>query len=353
LRLILILDSLDHLSFKESVACSLTWHHFNKLNRISHFLVICFIFITTFIITGNQAAGQQTPYYPISYRVFSPFIFNPAIAGSKDFASLDLMISNYGKSNSQIASGNLRLAKPDSRHISTLSSPEFTNLGLGGYFFNDQNGLSRNIGIGVSASYHLQLDKKALSFLSFGLSAKAVYNHFSGDPDLSKPAENTFFPNIDAGLYYYNTRLFAGISATNLLGNPHKPDTLGFNSIPVSRQFFSLIGYKLVLSRSMNIVLEPSLIININTADTVSEEISDIFKPGLKFYADNFCVGTYFNNFKKISFFLQYQYAKFSLGTYFELPYNTPFYKQPILTEFVLGINLSAIKSGISRRNHW
>lgn len=309
------------------------------------------LLVLVFVLSYNLSQGQHVPYYPISYRIFSPFIFNPAIAGSKDITSVDVIISNYGKSNSQLASGNLRLSKSHKDYFTSLSTTEFTKFGVGGYLFNDENDLSRNIGLGGTASYHLQLDEKELSFLSFGVSPKVVFNDYSGDPDLGKPAEKTFFFNVDAGIYYYNANLFAGISGTNLLGSPKDPDSLGIYTIPVSRQLFFQVGYKLILSRSLNLLLEPSLIVN--SDDSFSGEIIDMFKPALKLYAGNFCVGTYFNDFDKISFFLQYKYSKLYIGTYFELPYNSPYYKKPILAEIAVGINLSAIKSGFARGNHW
>jgi type IX secretion system PorP/SprF family membrane protein len=295
--------------------------------------------------------GQQTPQYPVSYRIFSPFIFNPAIAGSKDFFSADILASVYGNTSSEVASGNLRLSKPQKGYFSSPVSPEFTKIGVGGSIFNESNDLSSMTGISGTASYHLQLDKNSLSFVSFGVTAKAVYNHYAGNPDLSDTARNTFFPNFDAGVYYYNENLFAGLSVTNILGNPESPDSLRLYNIPVSRQFFFQAGYKIVLSKPLNILLEPSVIVN--SDDSFSQDIKDMIKPALKLYAGNFCTGTYFNDFNKISFFFQYKYPKFYIGTYFELPRNEPFYKNPIRAEFALGLNISAIKSGSSRLNHW
>jgi type IX secretion system PorP/SprF family membrane protein len=307
------------------------------------------ILISTF--SFNLSNGQQMPFYPISYRIFDPFIFNPAIAGSKDFFNIDLLESNYNKSNSELVCGNLRLSKSHPDYFSSPDAPEFTHVGVGGVIYNELNGLSHNIGISGSVSYHIQLDKDALSFLSFGISVKAVSNHYSGDPDFSKPAKNTVFPNFDAGIYYYSKHLFVGVSATNILGNPEDPDSLGFYTIPVSHQLFFQIGYKVVLSKPLNILLEPSLIVN--SDDSFSGKITDMLKPMLKLYIGNICIGTYFNDFNKTSFFFQYNYRRFYIGTYFELPKDSPFYKEPILTEFTLGLNISAIKSGISRRNHW
>jgi len=321
----------------------------NLISRISFFrksfLGLVFGLITLLL------AGQQIPQYPVSYRIFSPFIFNPAIAGSKDFLSVDLFAGKYDQTNSQIISGSSRISKSTPAYFSSVGIPEFTNIGAGGYFFNDFDGESRNTGIAGTGSYHLQLDKEALSFLSFGLTAKAIYSDYSGNADLSDSSESSFSPNLDAGLYYYSKNLFVGLSGTNLLGSPKDPDTTNTYIIPVSRQLFFQIGYKLVLSKSLNILVEPSIIVN--SDDSFSGEITDMLEPMLKVYAGNFCTGTYFNDFNKYSVFFQYKYPKFYIGTYFELPKNSPFYKNPMRAEFALGLNISAIKSGVSRINHW
>lgn len=309
------------------------------------FSVLLFAFLT------NLSTSQPTPQYPVSYRIFSPFIFNPAIAGSKDFFSVDLLGGKYDKSNSQIISGTARLSKSSPGYFSSPGSPEFTNIGVGGSLFNELNGLSRNIGISGTGSYHLQIDKDALSFLSFGVTAKAVYNHYSGNPDLNNSSKTSVFPNLDAGVFYYNKNLFAGLSVTNLLGSPKDADTTDSYIIPASRQLFFQVGYKLILSKSLNILLEPSIIVN--SDDSFSAKITDMIEPMLKVYAGNFCLGTYFYDYNKYSFFFQYKYPRFYIGTYFELPKNSPFYKNPIRAEFALGLNISALKSGASRLNHW
>jgi type IX secretion system PorP/SprF family membrane protein len=318
------------------------------MKSIKNVLIFAFFLNAISVFPGY---GQQVPDYPVAYRIYNPFIFNPAIAGSKDFTSADLLLSNFGNSNSQLASGNLRISKSKKEYFTSLSTPEFTKIGVGGYFFNELNDSSRNLGFGATGSYHLQLDKNALSFLSFGLTVKAVSNDYNGNTDLNKPAEKTFYPNIDAGVYFYTSGFYAGISATNILGNPNEPDSLGYYTIPCTRQFFLHGGYKFVLSKSLNILLEPFLIVN--SDDKFSGKISEMIKPGLKIYAGNFCTGTYFNDFNKISFLLQYKYSKMYIGTYFEITYKEPFYKQPILAEIAIGVNLSAIKSGFPRRNHW
>jgi hypothetical protein len=278
-------------------------------------------------------------------------VFNPAIAGSKDFFSIDLISNKFGNSNSQVLNGNARLKRANHNYFSAPNATEYAKIAVGGLVFNELNGLSRNIGIGGTGAYHFQLKKDGLSYLSVGVTGKAIYNKYSGDPDLGRAAKSTLFPDFDAGLYYYNTNLFAGLSATNILGHLEDPDSTGFYSIQASRQLFFLIGYKIVLSKSLNILLEPSIIIN--TGDSIPSKKTDMIKPSLKLYAGDFCVGTYFNDFSKLSFFAQYKYPAFYVATYFEVPKGSPFYKNPFLAEFALGLNISAIKSRSSIHNHW
>ena len=302
-------------------------------------------------ITGVPCSvAQTTPNYPVSYRLFNPFIFNPAIAGSKDFLAVDLTISNTGKDNAQIASGDLRIARTRKEYFSALAAPEFTGIGLGAYFYNDVTEFNRNRGMALAGSYHVSLNREALSFLSFGVAAKGNFNKFKGDPDLGLPVSESFLPNIDAGIYFYSPSFHLGVSATNIMGTSSQPDSIA-SALEVSRQYFLTSGYKIVVSRSLDMVVEPLLIVN--SGDSLPDKISEIFKPGLKLYAGNMCAGTYFNDFNRISFFLHFNYNKAHIGTYIELPYNAPYYKKHVTIEFSFGLNLSAIKSGNTRRSHW
>jgi hypothetical protein len=299
--------------------------------------------------------GQEAPLYPVSYRIFDSFIFNPAIAGSKDFLSVDFISGKHDNNYSQVLSGNLRLLKPQPEYFASNSAPEFTHIGVGGFLFNDLNDSSRNIGFGGTVSYHLQIDKDALSFFSFGISLKAILNRNPGSTDLSMPAKSSFEPKIDVGVYYYTPHFFAGLSTTNLplnkLFSKDDNDSTGFYALPVSTQLIFQLGYKLTLVKSYNIVLEPSIMLISDYK--FKGKMSDIVKPALKLYAGNFCMGTYFNDFSKIPVFFQYKYPRFYIGSYIEIPRDSPFYKKPLLLEFTAGLNISALKSGISRNYHW
>jgi hypothetical protein len=237
----------------------------------------------------------------------------------------------------------------------TTNTKQYSGFGIGGYLFNEKKSPSRNIGFGAVGSYQIPLNQQSVSFLSFGAAVKGVYNTMdsisSSDTLLSIPEKKIFYPNIDIGVYYYGPKLFAGISATNLLGNPEDPDSSGVYRLPVARRYFLLAGYKITLSKSFDIVLEPSLMLNLNGYR--NQKVTDFLEPMLKLYVQGFCLGTYFNNYDNISFFFQFKYPKFYVGTFFEIPRNTPYYKKAINVEFTFGMNFSVIKSKDLKYYHW
>jgi type IX secretion system PorP/SprF family membrane protein len=310
-------------------------------------LIIC-LFASSFSVTN----GQQTPLNPVSYWVFVPYIYNPAIAGSKDFLSLGFNGSFQGKSNTQLLSGNTRLSKTQSGYFSSPDIVEFKNFGIGGSIYRDISGLSTNMGASVTGSYQVPLSTRKLSFLSFGVTVKGVYN--SLDNDSAGPAHSykkTFYPDLDFGIYYYGTSFFAGLSAINVLGNPFKSDTLDIFRVPVQRKYFFTAGFKLLLSKSLNIVLEPSVLIS--ATDTTFNKITDNINPIVKLYMEDFCVGTALSNKGRISFFTQYRYPKFYVGAYYELAQKTAYFKKSPIVEFTFGLNIQPDKSRFSNHSHW
>jgi len=292
------------------------------------------------------ASGQETPVNPVSNKVFTPFVFNPAIAGSKDFLSVDLLAALQNKQYTQLLSANARIKKKGGDDLLNPDIKEYSNIGIGGYAFNDLSGDNRNAGMSIAGAYHIPLGRQKLSFLSLGVAAKGIFNHYPGDADLGKPERDTIFPNFDAGIYFYNPAFYAGVSANNILS-----ESPGIDTIPVSKRYFFNAGFKVVLSRRLNIVLEPLVIASMG--DTLPDRIKDIVHPGLKLYLGNFCMGSYLNDYDRIPFFFQYKYPGFYIGAFFELPQNTPFYKKEITAELVLGLNITKNNPAYNRKGQW
>jgi type IX secretion system PorP/SprF family membrane protein len=309
------------------------------------------ILFALFIFHGLVATAQQTPYHPISNRVFTPFLINPAIAGSKDFMAIDLSATIQGDDFSQLFSTNTRIAKNGPRYFGAPVGKSFTGVGVGGALFNDRSATSRNLGASATVSYHIPLNNKNTSFISGGLTFKGIYNIMDSIAEISAPAREGIIPNIDAGIYLYGQNFYAGLSAANLLGNMTDSADMAIYNIPVSRQYFFLAGYKIVLSRSLNIVLEPSLIINLN--DSLNFDSRESYNPMLKLYMDAFCIGTYLHDYDNITFFFQYKFPRLYLGTLVDFPRDVPFYKRDLTIEIAAGINFGGVVKTSGNRYHW
>ncbi|MDD3737504.1 MAG: PorP/SprF family type IX secretion system membrane protein [Bacteroidales bacterium] len=307
--------------------------------------------IAVFIFSGLLASAQHTPINPIANRVFTPFMINPAIAGSKDFMAIDLSATVQGDDFSQLLSGNTRIAHKGPRYVGAPVGKSFTNLGAGGSLFNDHYGPSRSLGVSAAASYHIPLSDKNISFISGGIAVKGIYNVMDSIADLGALGRESIIPNIDAGIYLYSKNLYAGISATNLLGSMTDSVDMAIYDIPISRQYFFLAGYKIVLSRSLNIVLEPSIIINLD--DSLDFKSRETYNPMLKLYMDAFCVGAYLHDYNNLTFFFQYKFPKLYIGTLVDFPRNVPFYKRDLTVEIAAGFNFGGVTRTAGSRYQW
>ena len=303
------------------------------------------------LLLNISLSGQHTPYNPISNRVFTPFIINPAIAGSKDFMALDLSGTIQGENYSQLLSGNSRIAKKGPRYFGAPVSKSFTRIGMGAALFNDVSGPSRNLGLSIASSYHIPLNDKNLTFLSAGVAVKGIYNMTDSLPNPGAPARNAFIPNADAGIYFYGQKFHIGLSATNILGSMTDSADMAIYKIPVSRQYFIIAGYKFVLSKSLNIVIEPSLIVNLDDSLDFSDKNS--YNPMLKLYMDAFCIGSYLHSYDNLTFFFQYKFPSFYIGTLGDFPRNVPFYKKDLTVEIAAGFNFGGTGSSPRNRYQW
>ncbi len=298
------------------------------------------------LLSPVMASGQDAAFNPVSGKVFTQYVFNPAIAGSRDFLSLDLLAALQDNQHSQLLGANTRIRKKESKVLTESDMKEFSNIGIGAWILNDHAGISRHTGAGIAGAYHIPLGREKHSFLSLGATAKGFFSHYPGDDDLNIPEKNTILPDLDAGIYFYNPVFHIGLSATNILSG-----TFGDNSSHLSEKYILNTGFKILCSRNLRIILEPMLIAE--TGNSLPDKIRDIFHPGLKLYLGNLCMGSYLNDYDRIPFFFQYKYPGFYIGTFFELPRKTAFYKKDITAEIAMGINIIKNKTTYNRKDQW
>lgn len=302
------------------------------------------------LIIFTLLAGQQSPAKPFSYPLSSQILINPAIAGSKDFTNINMIIRANGTPGAQMITYNSRLAgKPGDPVF--MGGNAFSNFGLGGFVYQEAFDLSRNIGFGIAGAYHISLGENKLSALSIGLAARGTYNTPTDEGESANGTASLFTPNVDFGIYYYGPTGFAGISGTNLLGMGSDTTLVYGDDAFISRAYNLYGGYKFVLSRKKSIVLEPSLLVSLN--DSTFSEAGEHITPYLKLYMQNFYVGTYFKDVDHLALFMQYQFPWFYTGLFVEFPRQGFLTDDNIILELTLGVNLSKSKQAFYEQRHW
>ncbi len=286
--------------------------------------------------------AQQIPFTPVSYRIFNPAIFNPAVVGDKEFTTIDFNTNLSGSGKSQIVSGSTRLRKKEATEWFTNDISKFSSLGVGGYLFHTLKDSLQNFGTAASISYHLPIDREALRFISAGLSVKGLLSKKTvpAEANDSSLKNNIFSPSADIGIYYYSPHLFAGVSITNIFSDPSQKNFPEALKQVVSRQYLLTAGYKLILSEKREILLEPFFFINFGV--TSFDNSSFHYHPAVRIYYKKSYFGSYLNNPDNLSFFMHLHFPQFYINSYFELPRdpNVVWKNEKLTLELSVGLNI-------------
>lgn len=204
--------------------------------------------VITGIMLGISLNAQQVPAY--SQYVMNGFLINPSYAGNDGYTSVNLTAreqwlglanspSNYAVSFQTRILKTSFIQKSTSVRKKLVRPTRGGRVGLGGYVFNDQNGIIKRTGFEMAYAYHIDL--RNYRQLSFGLGATAY--QFAIDIDgavvtdiddefLNNYDRVVFIPDFNFGASYTTRTYYVGFAATQLfrgtltLGNTAKnPNT--------------------------------------------------------------------------------------------------------------------------------
>jgi type IX secretion system PorP/SprF family membrane protein len=233
--------------------------------------LVIIIVLSLWPILGS---GQQLPFY--SQYMMNRFLINPAVAGSEGYTAFNLTTRKQwlGLAESPLtfaASGQTRLLKENYiRKRNKVrkrgqSSSRAGQVGIGGYVFDDRNGLVGRSGIQLTYAYHIPLENGQLSF---GLSGTIwQFRIRKEDARLLDPNDEffnsmdngLFIPDANVGVYYSDERMYAGFSADQLFQSSLKFGGEGFDRYKLHRHYYLMGGYNFDLTS--DIILVPSILI--------------------------------------------------------------------------------------------
>ena len=212
----------------------------------------------------GDAFSQQTPMY--SQYVMNGFLVNPSFAGRDGYTTINLTVreqwvgmsqspSTYAASFQTRMLRDSYISKSTAVKTNEVKPTKGGNVGIGGYVFNDNNGIMRRTGFQAAYAYHIALRKAndIPNNLSFGL-ALTGYQYFvdmngliyePNDPLLNTFDRSVYITDFNFGVSYTTARYYAGFAMTNLLrGNLVFGDTSRVNNRNELGHFFFTGGAK-------------------------------------------------------------------------------------------------------------
>lgn len=239
----------------------------------------CILSVIVLSTSFGAVFAQTEPMY--SQYIMNGFLINPSFAGRDGYTTVNLTVREQwvgmsGAPSTYAASFQTRILKNSFISKSTavrkkiIKPTKGGKVGLGGYIFNDNNGIMRRTGILLAYSYHIPMGKTGgiPNDLSFGLALKAYqFNVNMRDPILNNPDDpllnsydpTKYYPDFNFGASFTTSKYYVGFAMTNMLrGSLVFADTSKTRGNELGGYYLTG-GYKFPLSADW--ILEPSAFI--------------------------------------------------------------------------------------------
>ncbi|MEA3446855.1 MAG: type IX secretion system membrane protein PorP/SprF [Bacteroidota bacterium] len=212
--------------------------------------------IFIFTAFAGYVFSQQLPLY--SQYMFTRMLLNPAVTGSTEGIPISLIARQQWVGIERA---------PSTQVLSAHTLLNNGTMGVGGMIFSDRFGTENRIGFQGNYSYILPVFED--SKLSFGLSFQLFQYQLDytdmiavdeNDPAINEySTETSWLPESDFGLYLYNEKYFAGLSANQMIELPVKIGGEEVELNRLARHYHLMGGYKFDLENDFEI--EPSALV--------------------------------------------------------------------------------------------
>jgi len=313
----------------------------------------------------GQAFAQQKPQY--TQYIFNQYLLNPALSGIENYVDFKagyrkqwagindapqttFVSAHWALGDNQLWSNALtsfpeQTGNPMDRNYMQNYSSSPSHHGMGATAVLDKTGPIKRLDANVTYAYHLQLSNNfnlsagvaaGLSSISLDINALTFENAY--EPSLTRAIVNQLRPDLSLGLWLYGSRIFAGISAQQIL--PQKLSFSGdeaYNQGKAVPHFFATTGYKFFVDE--DIALIPSIMVKYVQPAPVSIDLNAKMA-----FKDKFWLGGSYR--KEDSFSVM---AGFNIGKALNLTYSYDFTTSDLNQvsngshEIVLGLMLDNI----------
>jgi type IX secretion system PorP/SprF family membrane protein len=224
--------------------------------------------LIAFVLVGVYSYGQQDAMY--THYTFNHLAVNPAYAGSREVVSLTALHRSQW----------VGFAGAPQTQTFAIHAPTFNkSVGLGLSVVNDKIGPTSLTSFYADFAYRLKLTKTTI--MSFGIKGGGGLMSVNLGSVATKEVDSkftstnsAFLPNIGAGLYVYNAKWYAGISAPKLVQNNYNKVVIG-NTLGEQRHYFLIAGF--VMNLSNTVKLKPSTYVKATEAAPLNVDLTAMF----------------------------------------------------------------------------
>ncbi len=228
------------------------------------------ILILLVVVFGCVQFAEAQQDAQFSQYMFNGIYINPAYAGYRE----QLNVQGFFRTQWTGISG-----APVTESASIDAIANDNKVGLAFLISNDALGAQRNLEFYGNYAYRLQLNDDESKRLAFGLGIGAVQLGINGamlhpdDPEVYQPTgfQSIIVADARAGVYYSDNRLYAGLSADNLVADFYKIPASSF--IPQQKPHIYLMAGMLV-PLSEDVLLKPSFLLKDDMAGPTSLDLT-------------------------------------------------------------------------------
>jgi type IX secretion system PorP/SprF family membrane protein len=251
------------------------------------------LFIVIAIAFTGRARAQQLPLY--SQYTMNSFLLNPASAAVEGYSMFSLtareqwlglpMSPKTHALTFQKRLGTSKKYRPKRRRANIFNfgrrrggRRNTNNVAIGGYIFNDKNGIIDRTGLQFSYAYHIPLDEGQLSMgmsvtgFQFRIDEDKMVLYDEYDALLSGSDKTLYIPDANAGIYYVNRYMYAGLSASDLFESSLKLGDTRSNQYKLERHYYLMGGYKYT-QRRWDYLIEPNAMIKFSEAGALQVDV--------------------------------------------------------------------------------
>lgn len=251
----------------------------------SIFSIIIVLIVSLYI---TEVKAQQDPQF--TQYMYNTMTVNPAYVGSKGHAMI------LGLARTQWVGFK---DAPDTQTLGFDTPIGNTGVGLGVNLVNDKLGPSHETYLDANVAYKIETGEEGNVALGLKLGGRLLNidwskgNYRDNDPLFEKNINNKFMPTIGAGVYYYTSKWYAGLSVPNFLDSEHydKTKEKNYETATERMHFFLIAGYVFDLGESVK--FKPASLLKATQGAPISLDVSanflfnDKFRAGLAWRWDD------------------------------------------------------------------